>query len=393
MAQRNPKLELIFFDAGGGHRAAARALAAAIQARHGWEVVLHNLQETLDPIDVMRRWFRVRMQDVYNTLLRREVTRGLDHLLTVLHFVIRANHRRIVRLLEPRWDSSQPDVVVSLVPHFNRAILESLQASLPNTELVTVLTDLADYPPHFWIEKQDQHVVCGTERAVDQALDIGLDPGQILPVSGMIIHPSFYASDDGGEQGARAGARDLLGFDPDIPTGLVVFGGQGSHRMLRVAREIEASRARVQMIYVCGRNDRLRKSLRALPTRYKKHVIGFTTEMRKWMARSDFFVGKAGPGSISEALVSGLPLLIDGRGGYLPQERFNIEWIRQKAVGLVVDRGDEFIAAFTRLIAPDALAAFRERVADLDNRAVFETVDHLEALLERSMTPSRAIAS
>ena len=44
-------------------------------------------------------------------------------------------------------------MVVSLVPHFNRALRESFDKAFPGRPFVTVLTDLADYPKHFWIEK------------------------------------------------------------------------------------------------------------------------------------------------------------------------------------------------------------------------------------------------
>ena len=61
-----------------------------------------------------------------------------------------------MRLLEELWRQARPDLVVSLVPNFNRALFESLRGAGPAAPFVTVLTDLADYPPHFWIERQDQ---------------------------------------------------------------------------------------------------------------------------------------------------------------------------------------------------------------------------------------------
>ena len=64
----------------------------------------------------------------------------------------------------------QRDMVVSLIPNFNRALCESLASTLPGVPYVTLLTDLADHPPNFWIEKdQAQHFICGSTRAVQQA--------------------------------------------------------------------------------------------------------------------------------------------------------------------------------------------------------------------------------
>ena len=89
---------------------------------------------------------------------------------------VRDPHRVIaatVRMLERHWKETQPDMVVSFVPHFNRALYESFNNAYPGRPFVTVLTDIADYPPHFWIERQQQYLVCGSDRAVAQAREHG----------------------------------------------------------------------------------------------------------------------------------------------------------------------------------------------------------------------------
>lgn len=373
-----PTVELIFFDAGGGHRAAAEALRCAIEERGAtWNVRLLHLQELLDRIDPVKRLFGLRLQDVYNHLLRREITLGIDHLLKVFQFAVRLRQRRIVALLEEHWRSNPPDLVVSLIPHFNRAVFESLQRLESPPRMMTVLTDPADYPPHFWIENQDQLVVCGTEKACRQAREIGLAVEQISQVSGMIVHPRFY----GHKPGDRDEGRRLLGLEPNRATGLVSFGGQGSKTMLAIARQVEEQvRQRgvdVQMIFICGHNEKLRRQLAAMPTSYPKRVEGFTREMPRFMALADFFVGKPGPGSISEALLMGLPVALKGFGGILPQERYNLEWVREEGVGLVVERAGELGATLSRILEPTSLAELRSRVARQRNRAVFEVVDLL----------------
>src|SRR5208282_3060812 len=116
------------------------------------------------PIDLARQVTGRRMQDLYNLMLKKGWTLGTPQTVRVLQFLIRLLHPKSVRLMEEFWRQGRPGLVVSLVPHFNRALLESLQNVWPGTPLATILTDLADYPPHFWIEKQNQYVICGTER-------------------------------------------------------------------------------------------------------------------------------------------------------------------------------------------------------------------------------------
>ena len=148
------RIEFGFFDAGGGHRAAATALEMAIGAQQRpWEIRLTNLQELMDPLDIVKKYAGIRIQDVYNTMLRRGWTLGSPQLLKVLQLTIRAYHRPTVRLLEAHWKETQSDMVISFVPHFNRAMGESFSAAFPGRPFVTVLTDIADYPPHFWIER------------------------------------------------------------------------------------------------------------------------------------------------------------------------------------------------------------------------------------------------
>jgi len=90
--------------------------------------------------------------------------------------VIRMRHKRIVKLLHGYWLLHPTDLVLSVIPHFNRAIAESMKLAMPEVPFVTLLTDFADYPPHFWMEAESEYLICGTERARQQALEMGHAP-------------------------------------------------------------------------------------------------------------------------------------------------------------------------------------------------------------------------
>src|SRR6266699_2361029 len=270
------RISLIFFDAGGGHRNAATALQVEIE-RQGlpFEVLLVNLQEVLDPLDILRRLTGIRIQDLYNKILRHGWTLGSPQLMRCLQLIIRLYHHPSLRLLKAFWLQTQPDMVVSVVPHFNRALGESFAQAFPGRPFVTVLTDLADYPEHFWIERQAQFLVCGTERAVEQAHGMGYSDKAIFKTTGMILHPRFYEP----EPLDRVEERKKLGLDPQLPTGIVLFGGYGTSKMLKILRQIDASPLSVQLILICGRNEKLTRTLRETKTRIPIHVEGFTTNI------------------------------------------------------------------------------------------------------------------
>src|SRR5579863_373880 len=109
------RIDLVFFDAGGGHRAAANALCQVMEAQsRPWEVRTTNLQELLDPLDIFRKITRVRLQDLYNLMLRKGWTLGSPQLTSMMHGVIRLYHRPTVKLLEKFWHGERPDLVVSV---------------------------------------------------------------------------------------------------------------------------------------------------------------------------------------------------------------------------------------------------------------------------------------
>jgi hypothetical protein len=376
---RRRRIHLVFFDAGGGHRNAATALQVQIE-RQGLplDVSLVNLQEVLDPLDILRKLTGIRIQDMYNKMLRNGWTLGSPQLMRVLQLVVRTYHRPSVRVLEKFWKEHPTDMVVSLVPHFNRAMREGFEKAAPGKPFVTVLTDLADYPEHFWIERESEFLVCGTERAVEQARERGHVDGSVFRTSGMILHPRFYEA----SSMDRAAERRKLGLDPNLPTAIVLFGGYGTSKMLDILRQINRSQLQVQLILICGRNEKLATALKQEPTRIPIHVEGFTTQIPYFMALSDLFIGKPGPGSISEALAKHLPVIIDCNAWTLPQERYNAQWVREKKVGIVVHSHRQTAGAVAELLKPGELEEFRARTAAMENRAIFEIPVIFERILE-----------
>jgi UDP-N-acetylglucosamine:LPS N-acetylglucosamine transferase len=378
---RMQRIEFCFFDAGGGHRAAATALEAVARIeQRPWHVQLTNLQELLEELDILKKCTGLRIEDFYNSMLSSGWTLCSEQLLRMLQFTVRLYHRRTVRLLERHWRETQPDMVVSFIPHFNRALGESVRRALSGRPFVTVLTDIADFPPHFWIERQPQYVICGSERAMLQAKSLGHGEEEILRASGMILNPKFYepAIED------RAGKRQGLGLRADLPTGLVLFGGHGSKVMLEIAERLDRAPLELQLIFICGKNEKLARTLRERRSRMPRFVEGFTSNVNGYMQLADFLIGKPGPGSISEALAMRLPVIVESNAWTLPQERYNCEWLLEKQVGIVLRSFKAIDRAVAQMIEPRTLARYRAHAAALENRAVFEIPEMLEKILANS---------
>src|ERR1700681_272354 len=379
MNPQTRKIHIVFHDAGGGHRNAAFSLKSIIeQQNRPWQVELVQFQELTDRLDVLRRVTGIRIQEQYNTLLRNGWTLGAATLLRVLQMIIRILHRPAVRLLTKYFRQHPANLLVSVIPHFNRQLHESWNAACPGKPFATLITDLADFPPRFWIEPiPDQYIIAGTEKAAEQARAIGHDEQHIFKTSGMIVRPEFYAQ----ENVDPRELRKQMGLREDVPTAIVCFGVYVSGVMYQSAQRLDRENVPVQLILICGRNEKLAAKFRAGSWKFPIHVVGFTKEVHRLMCTADFMIGKPGPGSIAEAMVRQLPVLIECNAWTLPQERYNAEWVKEKEVGLVLDNFRSVAEGVKKIVEPVTLARLKNNVKALNNRALFEIPEILAGLM------------
>lgn len=370
-------IDLVYLNAGGGHRATALALQAVMQQQgRPWRVRLVDLAQAIDPGGGLRRRMGFDPEAFYNHRLRRGWTLGLAQELKILQGLIRVAHPALLKALHQHWARTEPDLVVSLVPNFNRVLWQSVAGAVPGVPFVTVLTDMADLPPHFWIEPdQAQTIVCGTERALAQGRAAGYGARELVATSGMVIRPSFYDMEE--TPAETAARRRAAGLDPDRPTGVVMFGGQGSRQMIDIARALDDT----PLVFLCGRNDELMRRLAALRRSAPHLALGFTEDVAAAMRLGDFLVGKPGPGCLSEALQVGLPVITFRNAWTMPQERYKTDWVQERGVGLAIPSLRRLPEATTALVR--RLPELRAAATGLDNRAVFEVPQVFARLLDQ----------
>ncbi|MGA9813744.1 MAG: glycosyltransferase [Terriglobales bacterium] len=383
-------LTIVFHDAGGGHRSAAGALKTVLdQQYHPWNVKLLNLQELLDPIDFVHRATGLRIQDGYNLILKKGWTRLTPPLLTLFQRTIQLHHSRIVRILRNYWAQHPTDLVLSVIPHFNRCLAQSIRQEIPNAAFVTLLTDLADYPSNFWIVPESEFIICGSQRAREQALAMGHHRRRVYETSGMILKPSFYRK----PEIDRVAERLKLGLRPDLPTGIVMFGGQGSASMIEIAKRLDQSSKQLQLIFLCGHNLELAARLRGLGLAKPAVIEEFTNQVDYFMSLADFFIGKPGPGSISEALQFGLPVIVERNARTMPQERYNGTWLIEKRLGMVVSDFRDIGAAVEQLLREATFAEFRRNVDAYKNYAIFEVPLILDQMMAEKAIDALGVSS
>lgn len=339
------KILIVMSDTGGGHRSAAEAIAEATHQLYGeaCRVEIVDLWADHTPFPINR------LGQLYGPL----VNRGT--ILWKLIFRSTSNRHGISLLVKILWPmvrnslkdflcQSSPDAIVSVHPILTHFSIRALQEANLRIPFVTVVTDLVSLHP-FWFCPETDSCLVPTEPARDRALASGL-PLEKVKVMGLPVGLRFA-----GGIGDKEILRDKLGLERDRPTILVVGGGEGMGKVYKIARAIAKARVNAQLVVVAGRNKRLRRRLEKVDWEIPTTVFGFVTNMPEWMGASDVIVTKAGPGTISEALITGLPILLSG---FIPgQEEGNVEYVIDRGVGTWAEKPRLIAATLAQWLQPE----------------------------------------
>lgn len=364
-ARRPPTVLILMSRTGGGHVASARALEAEFATqRPGCRVTIVDLltDHTAFPFS--------RMPATYDSVVNR--TPRLWHAMwrvTAISPVGRSSAAIVRRLSRSRIEallrSERPDLVISVHPLVNHLVLPVLERVAPLTPFVTVVTDLGGIHP-LWLHPRNAAVYLPTERAVDLAVARGL-PRRRLHAHGLPVRADFASP-----AAERRATRRAFGLDEDLPAILVMGGGGGIGPMeaivARTAQALAAAspdRASAQIAVVCASNIRLRERLAAEAWPVPVTALGYVDRMSDLMGACDLLVTKAGPGTIAEASIRGLPMILYG---FIPgQEAANVDHVVDAGAGLFEPDVAALAARATHLVTDgrDELAAMAERAASL----------------------------
>ena len=377
-------INIVTGKGGGGHYATYHALRAiAEQQQLPWQFQVTDMDDIMaimtESKKVMNayRLMGSSVSDLYNFMLKNGWTWLWPLQMRLNKLLVKLNYDAGVKFFEDYWREQQPDLVISVVTMCNKILAQSLQTVKPGTPYVTLPIDFADYPPGFWIEPEtDNYTVCATEKVLEQARAMGVKKERIIKTSGMVVHPHFYEQ----MTSDRAIERQNLGLNPDCLTGIVMFGGNGSKVMVKIAKVLERFGNKLQLIFLCGRDRELAETLSKNHDIQKRLVVNFVEDVAYYMQLADFFIGKPGPGSLSEALAMKLPIITECNASTLVHEKYNAQWVREKQVGLVLRSFRQIDRAVEQFLQPETFAHYQTNVAAVNNRAVFEVAQFLQQI-------------
>ena len=320
---RKPAITFLFSDTGGGHRAAAEAIVEAIHAEYGDALVTKMVDFLKDfapsPLNHLPDLYPylVKAPRLWGAFFDLSDGRSQARFITSTFwpYVANAAHR-VTR-------EHQNEVLVSVHPVVNFFALKALGAN--HLPYITVVTDLVSTHA-MWFDRRSDLIFVPTEMASQRALAYGMSPEKVhivgQPVS---LRCSAPATD-------KRRMREKLGWPQDKPTILLVGGGEGMGPLARIARAIDAAGLDISLAIVAGRNSRLEAELKEGPWNNPTSIYGFVTDMPDFMRAADIIVTKAGPGTIAEALIAGLPIILYAK--LYGQENGNVDYVLQEKVGV-----------------------------------------------------------
>jgi 1,2-diacylglycerol 3-beta-galactosyltransferase len=343
------RILILMSDTGGGHRASAEALQAVFQERYSEQIQVDIIDLWTDhtpwPLNQLPQSYRFIISHapwLWKLAWRiSENQQARDPLFkAIAQWTYGSVRRAFLRY--------QPDLIISVHPlmqHVPLLILKKMGWAKP---FVTVVTDLTTANMNWFHPGVDRCFVASDE-AYRRGLAAGLAPHK-LRMLGLPIRPSFARQTQPKDE-----LRRKLGLQVNVPTILLVSGGEGMGPVLPIANSVvtQLSQAGIagQLVVICGRNTKLQKRLKRERWALPVHVRGFVTNMPEWMAASDCIITKAGPGTIAEALISGLPIMLSG---FIPgQEEGNVPFVIENGVGAYSEDPTEIGRTITRWLGSE----------------------------------------
>jgi 1,2-diacylglycerol 3-beta-galactosyltransferase len=318
------RILLLMSDTGGGHRACAEAIQAALYASYGNRVEV----ELFDVFRAASGFPMNIMPEFYPWLIRHsqaiwgygyELANSPKRAKLLSKLIYRVNKKRLEAMVE----SKEADVVVSVHSVITNPALWAWQALEKRPPFLAVITNLITTHP-IGYNPELELTMLPNSITLEQALACEM-PRERLEITGIPVHPDFAEEADKGQ------LREQLGWDEDKLTVLMVAGGDGMANLSEMALAINERKLDIQLVIVAGRNKALKSQLEAMKWNQPVHVYPFVGNMPDLMKAADVIITKAGPSSICEAAVVGLPMiLISAIPG---QETANIAYVVENCAG------------------------------------------------------------
>ncbi|MEH7413811.1 glycosyltransferase [Neobacillus drentensis] len=336
------KVLILTGNYGDGHIQVAQALHDAIEMRYpSLEPVVFDFMEWVHPYsNQFSRFIYLqgvkKFPQVYGFIYQK--TRKVNKLSNVMKSILSTGVGRMLKLIE----EVQPTVVVSTFPLAAAVMSKVKSLGLTDIPTVTTITDHTDHS--CWIYPFTDQYIVGSKIVRDSLIELGVEENRIAH-TGIPIRQQFSQAFQREEIFAK------YGLDPHMSTILVMGGGCG---MIgdgnSTIEEIDALSKPIQLIIVCGHNEKLRMQLqeKLKDSKHRIHLTGYIQYVHELMAISDLMITKPGGVTTFEAIAMELPMLL-----YKPipgQEQDNAKFLVRSGVAVQAKTNQELMDRLSTLL-------------------------------------------
>lgn len=257
----------------------------------------------------------------------------------------------IIHKLIPLIKDFIPDIIIATHP-FSTEMVSVLKAK--GMIDIPALSVLTDYEPHsFWIHPNIDGYVVSNLAMVDEMVKRGVDKDLIYPL-GIPVKPDFL------KKYPREDTLKSLNLNPNKKTVLLMGGSLGLGKITLLYEELQKVAMDIQVVAITGNNKKLFSQLRDLSINSYKttRIVGYTTEVNKYMQACDLLITKPGGLTITEALICGVPLAVFSA---IPgQEQKNAEFLLNNNLAVSLAEGKNCSTILNNLLSnPDKLENMR----------------------------------
>lgn len=370
LQQRQSKLRvlILYSDTGGGHRASAAALTAALQQLFPADIHVickdFWVELAAGPFTDFPNQYTFLARHPFLWKTTYEMTRFPPMRAVTETWFNTFGHKNVRKA----FIDLAPDLIISVHPLINTLSLNVLRKLIKHTAIppipyVTVVTDLGGAHPTWFNSNADMTYVPSPD-ITNVAMRTGVASSKIRQF-GLPVRQDFWHPAPEKEQ-----LRQQLAMLPNIPAVLIIGGGDGIGGLKAVAETLATylpgrlGGDNLQIVVICGKNGKLRDWLCSHTWPCNVIALGYVTNMSDWMAACDIICTKAGPGTIAEALIRGLPTILTA---FLPgQEEANVKYVVNNGVGVYATKPENIAEkAYEWLSNPLLLSQISERAVAL----------------------------
>lgn len=322
------KIMVIYAKTGGGHESVAKALREGFEEYHpDVEVSLIDIVGDYSPFPISK------FPEIYPMLTkRRAMAWKLIYQLTDGRFQTNMLLRLWWPILKNRIRNlllgDEIDLIVSVYPLLNKAIGKYVsQMEWHRPKFAVLVTDLGTAHA-FWISEYADIYIVPTAYVAERLIKSGIPPEK-LHIVGLPVGLKYFDKCQD-----KKDLRRRLRLSEDRPIVLVLGGAEGMGDLEKIMKAINERKIKAEFVVVTGRNEHLQEKLNSKRWDIRIKILGFVNNLYLWMKAADLLLTKAGPSTISEALASGLPIIITG---YLPgQEKANVDFVLNTGAGIYI---------------------------------------------------------